>query len=316
MEKQEQINNQNKQDGDQKKSVSALAAAVLVLIVAMFVGGGVYWWQKSIAENERSRTQKEISELQKTVDDLKKELGLIEIEEEENLKTFTGKKVKISFKYPSEWGEVEEKTRSVAEGKPEDGSMINIGFSKNPYISFAGASKESQIGGIGGPCPIRGFFNGTEERGVLSCDKCEETECVDCKENLIDGQKAVSFIYVPSEHCSFSGLQKVIYLITPFDDSPDDFPGLVITINLITADDVLMHDLAQRATAGGSIGEEQREQLLFSYKKLINENKERILNNDFGNYLTEIQVGQYNNFIESIKFERASSGGKNIGDDE
>jgi len=71
--------------------------------------------------------------------------------------TFTGKKLNISFEYLGEWGEVKEEITPIGDAQNYHGNNYRLSFSKNPYFTLVGASKDSSSPGVGGACPISIF---------------------------------------------------------------------------------------------------------------------------------------------------------------
>ena len=271
------------------KPKTALAVIIAILITALLLAGAFYIWQKYFKAEPETITEE------------------VEGEYVPEMKTFNGEKVKISFEYPITWGTAKEDTNLVNESDATAGETYEITFTKNPYLSFVGASKNSEPGGIGGPCPIREFFKGTEETGIIYKDalnRTEDEEYFNAKDIKIDEQKAVSLLYVPSETCSILGFQKVIYLLTPFNKKETDFPGLVIVLDLVTVDDALMHDYGYRAGSawGGDDMASQQEYLSNEYQKLITEHKTELTTNKVNDYLTDLQTEQFDEFIKTIKF--------------
>lgn len=279
---------EQKEPTKEKKSKTALAVIIAVIITAILLAGAFYIWQEYFKEAETETTTEETESVPE-------------------MKTFDGEKVKISFEYPSTWGTAKEDTDLVNESDATAGETYQITFTKNPYLTFVGASKNSEPGGIGGPCPIREYFKGTEETGIISKDtlnRAENEEYFNAKDIKIDGQKAVSLLYVPSETCSILGFQKVIYLLTPFDQKDTDFPGLVIVLSLVTDDDAAMHDYGYRSESawGGNDLSDQQDYLSNEYQKIITEHKSELTTNKVNDYLTDLQIEQFDEFVKTIKF--------------
>ncbi len=273
------------------KPKTVLAVIIAILITALLLAGAFYIWQEYFKAEPETITKE------------------VEGEYAPEMKTFNGEKVKIAFEYPATWGTAKEEVGLVNQSDASAGETYEITFTKNPYLSFVGASKNSQPGGIGGPCPIREFFKGTAETGIISKDalnKTEDEEYFNAKDIKIDEQKAVSLLYVPPETCSILGFQKVIYLLTPFNKKDTDFPGLVIVLDLVTADDATMHDYGYRA--GSAWNDEnlasQQAYLSNEYLKLITEHKTELTTNKVDDYLTDLQTGQFDEFVKTIKFNQ------------
>lgn len=163
-----------------------------------------------------------------------------------DLKTFTGDKVKISFQYPSSWGNVTE-TIKTGTGKLESGadfvgltkgSAFRITFSNNSRVTIYGASSDIETDGLGGGCPIPNYFAGQKlsmPNKVYTCDTKnklpDENTTGSCSKEKVGGQDSMTFLFVPAQQCSARGVQQFTYVDLPGRDV-SDFSGLVLVGNI------------------------------------------------------------------------------------
>lgn len=214
---------------------------------------------------------------------------------EEELETFTGEEVKISFDYPASWGEATE-TVINADDDTEDvvveGKTFEISFADNPFLTISGASPDFEAGGIGGPCPIREFFNGENED--YQCAGREDTsgEVVACEEITVDEESGFTYYYLPNEACV--GIEKVIFL--PIDD--DTFPGMVMEMRIVWEDDLNIVYLSARITASSRTNTS-----LFadSLNEILQNIEDALISGDYA-YLAKLQIDQIDALVESIEY--------------
>ena len=225
-----------------------------------------------------------------------------------DLKTFTGQKLGMSFDYPAAWGEAQEKVDMIGTPEQYHGHTYNLTFSNNPYLTFMGASKDSSSPGVGGACPIRFLFNGTKETGMLSCSQCNPANegCVGCSEAAIAEQPAVSYFYIPSAYCALVGFQKVIYLKTPYNSSANDFPGLVLTLNMVTNINGQLASSGDYSTARcpNESDEEKKshDDQLINFNSICQEYKTKFVSGATSDYLSTLELTQLTNLLTSLHF--------------
>ena len=213
---------------------------------------------------------------------------------EEELSTFTGSQVKITFDYPASWGEATEKIINSGDSDEDVvqvGKTFEISFSKNPFLTFNGASPDFESAGIGGVCPIRPFVSSFDK----TCANLEETsgDAVKCETLSVDNQAGVKYYYLPNMECMNSGVQRVAYLPIP----DETFPAMVAEMRLPFLNDLNMNDLASRV--GGNCG------VTTGLENMFNTQRTEIqtaLTADDLPYLPKKQVDELNALFESLQF--------------
>ena len=217
---------------------------------------------------------------------------------EEDLSTFTGEEIKVSFDYPASWGETTE-TVTAAADSTEDvvsaGKTFQVTFSENPYLRISGASPDFESAGIGGVCPIRPYFNG--EDMDYTCASLEDGagENVGCDEAEIDGQDALSYYYFSNNECATLGFQKVLYAAIP----DEQFPGMVMEMRIVAYDDLSRTEIGTRIAGGDAIGVSYLEGLISD----IDENVEtQLTSGTYADYLMNLQTDQIDALVESIQY--------------
>lgn len=221
--------------------------------------------------------------------------------------TFTGEKLKISFQYPSEWGSVKEEIIPIGDAQNYHGNNYKLSFSRNPYLTLVGASKDSSSPGVGGACPIRQFFNGTEH-GITACSQCntEQEGCLACKETTISAEPAVSYLYRPTASCAILGFQKIVYLKTPFNSANSDFPGLVIVMSIANQLNTQLTDLGYRSGSAcpgdGAEAEQQRQYLTKIFSDDRQQVETSLLSSTPSDYVSQIQLKEFQDFLTSFHF--------------
>ncbi|MFC1656635.1 hypothetical protein ACFL14_01550 [Patescibacteria group bacterium] len=214
----------------------------------------------------------------------------------EELSTFTGTDVKISFDYPASWGTATEEVTDAADSTEDivaEGKIFNINFADNPFLTISGASPDFESGGIGGVCPIRQFYNGDTEN--LACSSIEDTsgEIVNCQQVSVDDENGTDYYYLPETECATIGINRVIYLPT----KDDAFPGLVMEMRIVWDEDLQLANMGARVSAG----DDTNDYLANTYTEIM-QDIEDAATSSVEDYLPKLQIDQLDALLESMEY--------------
>ncbi len=214
----------------------------------------------------------------------------------EELSTFTGTDVKISFDFPISWGAATEEVTDAADSTEDvvaEGKIFKISFADNPFLTISGASPDFESEGIGGVCPIRRFYNGDTES--LVCSSAEDTsgEIVNCQPVSVDSENGTDYYYLPEPACSTTGINRVIYLPT----KDDVFPGLVMEMRVVWNEDIQLADMGARISAG----DDTNDYLANTYTEILQDIEDAVTSS-VEDYLSKLQIDQLDTLLESMEY--------------
>ena len=296
---------ENKSQSPHPKSTVVLIVITLVLAI-LLIAGAVWFFVLQSPKDDSAMTNTATNTATNAVSNTTNTTTTTtEANQSDNLKSYTGKDVKIAFKYPAVWGDVTEKTNFDTSGSNPlvKGGTFTISFSKNPHVNLYGGTKDVDTSGIGGACPIYNYFNGTFSGKALSCagaTELGEDGLQDCKDTKVGGQSAAQMLYVPIIQCADTGFQRVVYAQMSGTGSKD-FAGVAVVLNVQDMNAKLSSSgiEAQLRTDEQAVKAAENE-----YNSTVSTVKNELVSGAVTNYLTAQQLSELNGFVGSITFTK------------
>ncbi|MBN2015455.1 hypothetical protein JW766_01345 [Candidatus Dojkabacteria bacterium] len=300
-------------ESDSKKKPNSIIILFLLLFTSLLscaIGIGVYWFLTKDKEAEPEQKQNcthnnetyDNGETFDAGDDCNEcfcdngkvtcTLLSCDTVDETQLTEYESDNFKMKFKYPSEWGEVDERVIDQ-----NGSSEVIISFTENPYLYLEGTNSNFDPGSIGDICPILAYFKGWDESEETPCEKWSEFQYnstgyhyFGCTKGDI-GLGSQSYYYGPTNHCAgYKGFLRIVKINTP----TEDFPGIMLVLEVVNSQS---NDLALTGKETESI---EGEDMASSYLDIWNSIKADI--ETTGDYLTTKQLEEFDTFLSTIEF--------------
>ncbi|MDD3648285.1 MAG: hypothetical protein PHS44_07370 [Candidatus Dojkabacteria bacterium] len=237
-----------------------------------------------------------------------------ETTDESDKKSYLSKNFKMTFTYPSKWGDVTENLDEINNNKE-----IEITFTDNPYIELVGINANYDLKGmgIGEVCPIFKYFNGWENTDRVCTDNSNQDidlrhmggdKYFGCSESSL-GTGSQVYYYGPSMYCAGTlGFMKIVDINTP----NTEFPGVRAMLSTANSE---ITPLALQAEYYMKIEDYElfgiddynkgKDYYYQEYEATWNSIKNGIMDtNENKDYLAKEQLSEFEAFLNTIEFNQ------------